>query len=337
MNSIFDKAFVGKLAYGLISNGDYSSAKVDIEEVEEWVRAKISKSPGGYEKATKECEMTVLDAFANLRNVIRGSPLASHATTRRIGDREIHFPPLLLAKGNYTEHRPKQVHGGGSASEHVLKSHNDINQLEQEFQKTTEGKEREREARERDIQHHFSQTKLRLEEDIRKLQAELQKSESQKLFMREQYNVFIRKQQEESFRQMESARWLPMDEGKVMDDLDRLKRDMRSWAKATSIRVLPPLRKMESAALMQALTNVAPIENSQLPEGLSTTARSPMLLLNALLAHSIYTSFFRSPFFFLGNNDANAPSNVRPEAILEDVYRRVKEGTSIFTHQITFH
>ena len=122
-----------------------------------------------------------------------------------------------------------------------------------------------------------------------------------------------------------------MDEGKVMHELDRLKTDMRSWAKATAFKDNSRLRSFaeaESAALMQDLAHVALVENGQLPDGLSTIARSPMLLLNALLAHSVYTSFFRSPFFFLGNNDPNAASNARPERRLENIYERAQEGKS---------
>jgi hypothetical protein len=310
------------------------------------------------------------------RSIMRDqSTLPSHGTTRRVGGHGARHPtpandsPGIIkklasmvwpsnlkpssAKGDFeqheqerhkrqnnTEHPPEEVHGGDDTSEHMLMSQNYIIELEQSFQDTMEGKEREWEARERELQHHISQISHFLEEDTRMLQAKLHESESEKLFMQEQHNSFIRKQQEASFRQMESARWLPMDEGKVMGNLDRLKRDMRNWAKATSIKDNPLLQsfgEVEFAALMQDLANVALVENGQLPEGLSTTARSPMLLLNALLAHSVYTSFFRSPFFFLGKNDANASSNVRPEDILEDVYEWAQEGKSIFIYQIAFH
>ncbi|PMD38633.1 hypothetical protein L207DRAFT_429984 [Hyaloscypha variabilis F] len=206
---------------------------------------------------------------------------------------------------------------------------------QQSFRESLEVKEREWEERERQLQRHISQITRHFEETSHNLQAKLRESESEKLVMREEHNDFIRKQQEASFGQMESARWLPMDEGKVMHKLDRLKTNMRSWAKATSFKDNSRLRSFaeaESAALMQDLANVALVENGQLPDGLSTIARSPMLLLNALLAHSVYTSFFRSPFFFLGNNDPNAVSNARPEQILEDIYERAQEGNQQDAH-----
>ena len=216
-------------------------------------------------------------------------------------------------------------------SEQMLMYENDTMEGQQSFRESLAIKEHEWEERERQLQHHISQITRRFEESSRNLQAKLHESESAKLVMREEYNAFIRKQQEASFGQMKSARWLPMDEGKVMHELDRLKTDMRSWAKATSFKdnsLLQSFAEVESAALMQDLANVALVENGQLPDGLSTIAKSPMLLLNALLAHSVYTSFFRSPFFFLGNNDPNAASNSRPERILEDIYERAQEGKS---------
>ncbi|CZR67408.1 uncharacterized protein PAC_17307 [Phialocephala subalpina] len=305
------------------------------------------------------------------RNIPRDQPtLPSHGTTRRVSGHGARHPapandsPSIIkrftrmvwssspnrssVKGDFEQHEqerhkrqnntenpPEEFHGGDGTCGLMPRPRNDITESEQAFQDMIEGKEREWEARERELQHQINQISHHFEESTRILQAKLHESESAKLFMQEQHQSFIRKQQEASFRQMESARWLPMDEGKVMDDLDRLKRDMRSWAKAMSIKdnsLLQSFKEVESAALMRDLANVALIENGQLLNGLSTAARAPMLLLNALLAHSVYTSFFRSPFFFVGNNDANAPSNVRPEGILQDVYERAQEANQQDAH-----
>lgn len=228
-----------------------------------------------------------------------------------------------------TEYPEKEFHGVDGTSEQMLMYENDIMEGQRSFRESLAVKEHEWEARERQLQRHISQITRDFEESSHNLQAKLRESESEKRVMREEHNAFVRKQQEASFGQMESARWRPMDEGKVMHALDRLKTDMRNWAKATSFKDNSRLRSFaeaESAALMQVLADVALVENGQLPDGLSTIARSPMLLLNALLAHSVYTSFFRSPFFFLGNNGPNAASNARPERILEDIYERAQEG-----------
>jgi len=230
-----------------------------------------------------------------------------------------------------TEYPEEEFRGVDGTSEQMLMYENDIMEGQQSFWEALEVKEHEWEERERQFQRHISLITRHFEESSHNLQAKLRESESEKLVMREEHNAFIRKQQEASFGQMESARWLPMDEGKVMHALDRLKTDMRSWAKATSFKDSSRLRSFaeaESAAFMQDLAKVALVKNGQLPDGLSTIARSPMLLLNALLAHSVYTSLFRSPFFFLGSNDPNGVSNARPERILEDIYERAQEGKS---------
>lgn len=215
--------------------------------------------------------------------------------------------------------------------------------------------QREWKARHKVDQTYIVQLTRDLEEKTRIFQARLQESNSEKLSVQNEHNAFIRKQQEASFKQMESARWLPMDEGRVMSELDKLKRDLRGWARSAADKdtsLFQSLGEEDFAGLKQDLVKVAKIEDNQLPEGLSTTSRSLMLLLNALLAHSIYTSFFRSPFFFLGNGEAddssnakpqdtpedemdiqkdmpeqgNAPPHFMPQGILENIYRRAQEG-----------
>jgi hypothetical protein len=227
------------------------------------------------------------------------------------------------------EHSVEDFHALDGTSEQMMMFENNITEGQQSFRELHEAKEYEWREREQQLEFRISQITRHFEESTHDLQAKLRQSESEKLTLREEYNAFIRKQQEASFGKMESARWLPMDEAKVMHELDRLKTDMRSWAKATSFKDNSRLRscaEVDSAALIEDLANVALVENGQLPDGLFMIARSPMLLLNALLAHSVYTSFFRSPFFFLGINDLNAGSNARPERILEEIYERAQAG-----------
>lgn len=239
-----------------------------------------------------------------------------------------------------TVYQVEEFHEGCGVSEQAPISENDTINLRQSFQDIIQCKEQEWETKERQLQYHIHQTSLHLQhlqEKTRILEIKLLESESEKRSIREEHSTFIRKQQEASFRQMESARWLPTDESKVMDDLDRLKRDMRSWAKATSIKdtsLLQSLGDEESAALRHALENVVLFENGQFPQGLLATAKSPMLLLNALVAHSLYTSFFRSPFFFLSNGDGEGSSSFRPERILEDIYEQAQSGELILKHSI---
>lgn len=147
-----------------------------------------------------------------------------------------------------------------------------------------------------------------------------------------QHIEFIRKQQEESFKQMETARWLPMDESKVISELDRLKRDMRMWAKTNSIKeisFLDSLQESDFAALMGQLSNVVNLENGQLPKSILNTPKSPILLLNALLTYHVYINLFRSPFFFVQGTFGDCSCNGLPESILGDIYERAKRGKLI--------
>jgi hypothetical protein len=77
--------------------------------------------------------------------------------------------------------------------------------MNQEFQDILERKEHEWKARERDLKQNISQISHGLDEKNCVLQAELRQSELQKLKIQEKYDIFVRKQQEASFRQMESA------------------------------------------------------------------------------------------------------------------------------------
>ena len=245
----------------------------------------------------------------------------------------------MRKRQNNTDHRPEDFHQRDSTSEQILISQDDIIQLKQNFQHTLDEKKRQWEARENEFRQHISQISHNLEENTRILKTKLHESESEKLSMQEQHNAFIRKQQEASFRLLESARWLPMDEGKVMSELEGLKGDMRNLARETSIKDISLLQlcgEAEKIALMQDLANVVLFENGQLPEGLSTAPRSPMLLLNALLAHSVYTSFFQSPFFFLGKKDEISSLNTRPVGVLEDIYERAQNGKSVSVCTIAF-
>ena len=100
--------------------------------------------------------------------------------------------------------------------------------------------------------------------------------------MEAKYNEYIRKQQEASFKQMEDAQWLPVEERKIISNLDKLKRDMRKWARKSSVKdisMLKSLREDETEALTRQLSSVIVLENGQLPKVIYNTARSPRLLV----------------------------------------------------------
>lgn len=190
----------------------------------------------------------------------------------------------------------------------------------------------------------IDQLKHELDENTKVFKNELAKTDSEKASVQDQHNAFIRKQQEASFKQMESARWIPMEEGKVMNNLATLKGNIRTWAKSAAMKDISSLEVLfekDNAALRIYLQSVAILENDRLPEGLSSTTRGPMLLLVAVLSHTVYTSFFRSPFFFLEKYDqGNATTEKEVEQVssvqslpnnagremLEDIYNTTKNG-----------
>ncbi|PMD15698.1 hypothetical protein NA56DRAFT_581595 [Hyaloscypha hepaticicola] len=184
-------------------------------------------------------------------------------------------------------------------------------------------------ARENELESQIQFAQQSAVDRNKMFQARIHDIQMEKCALEEQHNALIRKQQLASIKQMESARWLPEDDTKIKSDLAKLKMDMRSWSKTSSIKepsILQTIREVEHTALMQELSNVVVLENGQLPKGIITTARWPMLLLNALLTDHVYMTIFQSPFFFLGKNSENSSSTFRPEGILEGIYSRAQSA-----------
>jgi hypothetical protein len=177
--------------------------------------------------------------------------------------------------------------------------------------------------------NHYQERKERVfQAEIRKLKAERDSSE-------EKYEALIREQQEESFKQMSNARWLPIEDTKVVSDLGRIKKEMRNWAKSTGVKgaeALENLDHSEFMSLLKNLSHVAVIKNNELPRGLSES-KSPALLLNALLAHHLYTTMFRSPFFFLDDGLGKDSSLSRGAALLRSIYKLAQDCKTKFCLQ----
>jgi hypothetical protein len=182
-------------------------------------------------------------------------------------------------------------------------------------------------SREKDLLRQIEQIDNEYREAMGKLQDDVREAKSQRNMIQEQCDTVIRQHQEESFKQMESARWLPSEESKVVGDLDRIRRDMRAWAKGTSIKDMSRLQEfdgVEYAALLKDLSYVALLENNQLPQGLSTP-KSPSLLLNSLLAHDIFTTIFQSPFFFFNDGLGHELPRASPEDTLNNIYKMAQK------------
>jgi hypothetical protein len=176
---------------------------------------------------------------------------------------------------------------------------------------------------EKDLLRQIEQINTQYREAMGKLEDDVRDIKSQRDAIQEQCDMVIRQHQEESFKQMESARWLPSEESKVVGGLDRIRREMRVWAKGTSLKDTSRLQELdgvEYAALLNDLSYVVLLENNQLPQGLSTP-KSPSLLLNALLAHDIYTTIFRSPFFFFNDGLGHELPRAATEDTLNKFYK----------------
>jgi hypothetical protein len=158
--------------------------------------------------------------------------------------------------------------------------------------------------------------------------AEARRLEAALSSVQEKYEALIRKQQEESFKQMSTARWLPIEDSKIVGHLDRFKREMRSWAKASAVKDLESLEKLdlcEHSDLSWELSKVAVLQNGRLPDGLPTP-KVAALLLNALLAHHLYTSIFKSPFFCLEYGYGDDGSAGVGAALFEKIYQVAQNG-----------
>ena len=192
-----------------------------------------------------------------------------------------------------------------------------------------QAKERELEDQLGHMQSRIQQIQGELEHRTRILEAKVQEAKSEKEEVEAEYNLFLRQKQEEKFKEMES--WLPLEGSKVIGDLDRLKRDMRAFGKGMSTNDLSVFQRLDEAdhvALLDDLAEVCVLTNDGLPEGL-TSSKSPALLLNALLAHHVYTTLFKSPFFFLGNGLGDVLPKSGLDSLLNEIYSRTQQGKCI--------
>ncbi|KAH8650614.1 hypothetical protein BGZ60DRAFT_421435 [Tricladium varicosporioides] len=176
--------------------------------------------------------------------------------------------------------------------------------------------------REKDIQQHYQQIESQKNDTIQNLQVQVQELASHRNKIQEKYNTLNRRQQEESFKHMETGRWLPREESRVLADFERIRTQMRTWAKSAAVKNIAAIQTIgeeQYASLMADLSRVAVVENNQLPRGLSTP-KGPSLLLNALLAHDVYMSLFRSPFFFLNDELECRPTGDKLDDSLNKIY-----------------
>jgi hypothetical protein len=236
---------------------------------------------------------------------------------------------------------PEQSQQTGSTVEQKSKAGTaQVNETTKKFNHAMKEKEAELQAKETEflnkLGHMESQNQLlenriqQIQEELkhrtRNLEAKVQEAKSEKEAIEVEYNSFIRQKQEEEFKGMES--WQSVEGSKVIGDLDKLKRDMRAFGKGMSTKDLSVFQRLDEAentALLKDLAEVCELTNDGLPEEL-TSARSPALLLNALLSHHIYTTLFGNPFFFLANGLGDDLPQSGLDSLLDELYRRTRHG-----------
>ncbi|PMD45821.1 hypothetical protein L207DRAFT_419762 [Hyaloscypha variabilis F] len=182
------------------------------------------------------------------------------------------------------------------------------------------------------LENSIQQIQEELEHRTRNLEAKVREVKSEKENIEAEYNLFVRQKQEEEFKGMDS--WQSVEGNKVIGDLDKLKRDMRSFGKGMSTKDLSVFQRLDEAenvALLKDLAEVCELTNDGLPEEL-TSPRSPALLLNALLSHHIYTTLFKNPFFFLENGLGNDLPQSGLDSLLNEVYRRTRHANREEAH-----
>ena len=140
--------------------------------------------------------------------------------------------------------------------------------------------------------------------------------------------------QESSFNKLEDARWAPMDQRTVNDELNAIRADISRFAKAHAADSFDRV-KNESAktqdGLWSLLENVVRFRSedpSHLDE-LSEIPHGPRLCLTALLSRHVHSTFFHNPFFFL---DAEDPRQLPGTESQDNGPGKQFKPSKMFTH-----
>jgi len=145
--------------------------------------------------------------------------------------------------------------------------------------------------------------------------------------------------QESSFNKLEDARWAPMDQRTVNDELNAVRADISRFAKAHAadsfdgIKDESPDTQHRLWGRLKKVVRFRPENPSQLDE-LSEIPHGPRLCLTALLSHYIHFQVLDKPFFFLDAWEAeqstgtesqdNGPGKqVKPNVVFEKVYNYI--------------
>ncbi|KAF3480817.1 uncharacterized protein GIQ15_06164 [Arthroderma uncinatum] len=125
-------------------------------------------------------------------------------------------------------------------------------------------------------------------------------------------NGLIRRTQERAFGEIGQGKWSSQPDRDVRDDLSLFQRGIRDWSKEYAVDSIAALQssKMSEEDKGEFLNNLGKVltlsDNGSIPGSLASgkmERKLPSILLNALVAHDVYTQVFDDPFYFLGQND----------------------------------
>lgn len=151
--------------------------------------------------------------------------------------------------------------------------------------------------------------------DLKENDSELQQSNRQD---REECSRAVIALQEMAFKSWKAQTWIPTDHDAVHLEISALQAAMSGWIRgATSndsrLDDLSEVFRGEDQAkhaLREELSKVMVFKNDMLPQGLPQR-RAKKLLLEALLAHHLFTNVFSLPFSFLGDESTSLDSIYR--------------------------
>lgn len=112
--------------------------------------------------------------------------------------------------------------------------------------------------------------------------------------------------QKQIFKNLEPGLWEPRDDDNIKADFNKLARRMKWWSKSFVIkttRLEDSLDRRDYRILLDALQHVVDLMAEDLPGTLPRKlgeGKGLAVLLNALLARTIYTEVFQNPFFCVG-------------------------------------
>ncbi|KAF3899504.1 hypothetical protein GY631_0545 [Trichophyton interdigitale] len=127
-------------------------------------------------------------------------------------------------------------------------------------------------------------------------------------------NGLIRRTQERAFGEICQGKWASQPDRDIRDELSLFQRQLRDWSKeyaldsASSLQALKMSEEEKDDFLCNLSKVVTLSENGSIPATLRSgkmERRLPSILLNALVAHDIYTQIFDDPFYFLGQSSGS--------------------------------